>query len=456
MRLKPLTLVAILTLLTVGGVFAQDSMDEATLFTVRIENVSAFPAAITDAVTDAGTFAVKNGADEPGPATPGDSYTVEVTANPGDVFTFATMWAQSNDLFYSTSEAGIPLYDDAGEPIIGSVVDQVVLYDLGTEVNEQPGVGENQAPRQAEPGLGEAENSVVLPISDVEDGYEYRNIIDVTVEPTGDNTFSITIANTDDGSADFPGVLSPGVYVVHSPDASAPLFTVGQRDYGFGLEQIAEDGPPAQIGMTLGGELATPLSPGVFVVYDEMESSAPLFALGEADYGQGLEAIAEDGNPADLAGNLDGQFASSGVFNAPSDFMALMMDDMMEPGPAFPGQAYEFEFEATPGQVLSFATMYVQTNDVIFAPAEGGIALFDDMGSPISGDVTSSVLIIDAGTEVNEPIGEGENQAPRQAGPNTGEDEMGVVQVVSADEIAASTHDFIRVIITPHGDMGDM
>jgi hypothetical protein len=452
MRFKTLSFIMILTLLSVGIVAAQDSMDEATLFTVRIENVSAFPSAITEAVTDAGTFAVKNGADEPGPATPGDSYTVEITANPGDVFTFATMWAQSNDLFYSTSEAGIPLYDDAGEPISGSVADQVVLYDLGTEVNEAPGVGENQAPRQAEAGLGEAENSVVLPISEVEDGYQYRNIIDVIVESTGDNTFSITIANTDDGSGDFPGVLSPGVYIVHSPDASAPLFTVGQRDYGFGLEQIAEDGPPAQIGTTLSGDLATPLSPGVFVVYDPMESAAPLFTLGEADYGQGLEAIAEDGNPAELAGNLEGQVASSGVFNAPSDFM-MMMDDMMEPGPAFPGQAYEFEVEATPGQVLSFATMYVQTNDVIFAPAEGGIALFDDMGSPISGDVTSSVLIIDSGTEVNEPIGEGENQAPRQAGPNTGEDEMGVVQVVSDDEIAASTHDFIRVIVTPHSEM---
>jgi len=62
------------------------------------------------------------------------------------------MFAQSNDLFFAPEPNGIPLFDAAGRARSGDSPDSIVLWDAGTEMNEQPGAGPNQAPRQAAPG----------------------------------------------------------------------------------------------------------------------------------------------------------------------------------------------------------------------------------------------------------------------------------------------------------------
>ncbi len=130
-----------------------------------------------------------------------------------------------------------------------------------------------------------------------------------------------------------------------------------------------------------------------------------------------------------------------GVFDTPAGADA--------PGPALPGDAYEFSFYAQPGQRLSFATMFVQTNDWFFAPDPAGIELFDAAGEPISGDVTDQILTFDAGTEIDQPVGEGADQAPRQSGPDTGDDDPdATVRTVDRD-----ASDYIGVVITP-GDNG--
>lgn len=175
------------------------------------------------------------------------------------------------------------------------------------------------------------------------------------------------------------------------------------------------------------GDASQLLAPGVWVVHKD---AAPLFRTGSADAGLGLEALAEDGNPADLAAALAdkatmdamGPVRASGVFNTP--------DGSDAPGPLAPGSAYVFTVDAEPGAHLAFATMYVQSNDLFYAPDEAGIALFDADGNPVNGDVTDQVALWDAGTEANEEPGVGANQAPRQAGPDTGDDEMGVVRLV--------------------------
>ena len=56
---------------------------------------------------------------------------------------------------------------------------------------------------------------------------------------------------------------------------------------------------------------------------------------------------------------------------------------------------------------------------------------FDDMGHPLEGRVTRQIDLWDAGAEVNQEPGVGADQPPRQAGPNTGADEMGVVQLLA-------------------------
>ena len=167
-------------------------------------------------------------------------------------------------------------------------------------------------------------------------------------------------------------------------------------------------------------DLETPLAPGAFIVHTSMET---LFAEGVADRGEGLEALAEDGDPSALVASLGAlpTVSTAGAFAIP--------DGADEPGPALPGSSYSFTFEAMDGDYLSFATMFVQSNDWFFATSSSGISLFDGE-APLDGDITNLVYLWDAGTEVDETPGEGDNQAPRQASANTGDAQGAVVTAV--------------------------
>jgi hypothetical protein len=192
------------------------------------------------------------------------------------------------------------------------------------------------------------------------------------------------------------------------------------------------------VGYTEQPDLTTPFAPGVWVVHTAAD---PLFSVGQADRGEGLEALAEDGDPSGLAVAVANQpgVSASGAFNTPVG--------ATEPGPLPPGSAYEFTVVAMPGDMLSFATMFVQSNDLFYSPDGAGIALFNSDGTPVSGDVTGQIQLWDAGTEVNQEPGVGSDQAPRQAGPNTGPGENGVVQIVSDEFTYPSTAATIRVTI---------
>lgn len=428
-----LTVLMLLSLSLVAQ--AQDDMEGAT-FTVTVENISGI-----GLYDNAGVQAVPIDGEEAGPALPGSGYQFEITAEVGDHLSFVTMLAQSNDLFFAPNEVGIALYDENGAPISGDVTAEVPLWDAGTEVNEPIGEGENQAPRQAGPNTGDDENGVVQLASSLDDGLAYpsqEEVISVNIEAGDNGAFTVTINNVSGDSA-FPGPITPVVWVVHHDDmmmddmaedsmddmmaVHGVFFTTGEADYGRGLEAVAEDGNPAYLAAAYaGGDFTTPITPVVFAVHDNMMETGVFFTVGEVDRGDGLEAVAEDGNPAAL-GEFVGMYEASGVAAIPSG--------AEEAGPALPGSSYTFTFDAVPGENLSFVTMFVQSNDLFYGPSEAGIPLFDDMGSPVSGDVTRYVELWDAGTEVNEAPGEGANQAPRQAGPNTGDDENGPVVLVS-------------------------
>jgi hypothetical protein len=183
-------------------------------------------------------------------------------------------------------------------------------------------------------------------------------------------------------------------------------------------------------------------SPGLAIVHKE---KAPAFSAGKKDRGQGLEAQSEDGDPGMLAKSLEGAkgMKSVTVFNTPVGAKG--------PGPIAPGSAYEVTISAVPGDRLTLTTMMGQSNDWFYAPGEAGIALFKD-GKAISGDVTSQMILWDAGTEVNQEPGIGPDQGPRQKAPNTGESENGVVKNAkdvkygSAFRIPAKA---MKVTITP-------
>ncbi|MEM7348818.1 MAG: spondin domain-containing protein, partial [Chloroflexota bacterium] len=77
-----------------------------------------------------------------------------------------------------------------------------------------------------------------------------------------------------------------------------------------------------------------------------------------------------------------------------------------------------------------------------------GIPLFNENNVPLVGDITDQVSLWDAGTEANQAPGFGTDQAPRQAGPNTGADEGGVVQIVADGYNYPATGSTIRVTIS--------
>src|SRR6516162_9260428 len=134
------------------------------------------------------------------------------------------------------------------------------------------------------------------------------------------------------------------------------------------------------------------VAPVLYVIHT---NRAPLFTSGEPDRGKGLEALAEDGPTGPLEKSLKGQPGIVHVGSTDTPVGASSAGDI------WPGQAFEFKVTAKPGERLTIATMFAQSNDLFYA-----------RGKPIRGDVTSQILLWDAGTEVNEEPGLGPNQAP--------------------------------------------
>ncbi|WP_159023027.1 spondin domain-containing protein [Formosa sp. L2A11] len=397
-------------------------------FTVTIENI-----APVNAFLKSGVFNTPTGDSSPGPATPGKKYEFVVDAGRSQSLSFATMLAATNDAFFGPGSEGIALYDENGDPISGDVTDQVYLWDAGTEVNEEPAVGPNTVTNQSGPNTGVDENGNVLLMSNVTNGVafdfpEVNEIINVTVTYMEGTQFLISIEDLADATlstslGDRVAPLSPGVYVVHG--GTNPLFTEGEPDFGQGIENISEDGDVTNLGAYTAENTGVtyPASPGVWAVHEG--GTNPLFTEGIVDYGNGVEAIAEDGNTATLGANV---LNLSGVTDG-----AIMNTPVgsSSPGPILPGSSYSFTFNAQVGDNLSFVNMLAATNDVFIGTSDEGIALFNANGVAVSGDVTSSIYLWDAGTEVNEEPAIGPNTVTNQLEGNTGVDENNDVMLIT-------------------------
>lgn len=66
-----------------------------------------------------------------------------------------------------------------------------------------------------------------------------------------------------------------------------------------------------------------------------------------------------------------------------------------------PGSSISFKFHAGKGQALMFATMYGASKDWFFAPENPGLKLYSNDGTPITGDVSSQIMLWDNGTKDN-------------------------------------------------------
>jgi hypothetical protein len=353
--------------------FTEDEMDRGLGLEAIAEdgNPASLAAALEGlmGVETSGVFNTPVGESGPGPLFPGQAYefTFSTTMTTSQL-SLATMLVQSNDIFASPDGQGIPVFGPDGSLWVGErdITDQLAFWDAGTELNQAPGMGPDQAPRQAGPDSGAAEG---------------------VVRPFNDATRALPLA---DGIAD-----------VSVAGGAGGVFTVT-------VENVS----------TQRGSISTPIAPVFYATHDDAWS---LFMEGEPAGMNGLETLAEDGSPADLVAYYTGTgMMGTGVIGAQDTPVGGM------PGPAAPGQSYQFTVmpDAT-NRFLSIAFMVVQTNDVFIAFAPGGVALLDESGmlrslDDINADVRRAAAVWDAGTEANEVPGVGLNQPPRQAGPNTG------------------------------------
>jgi hypothetical protein len=171
----------------------------------------------------------------------------------------------------------------------------------------------------------------------------------------------------------------------------------------------------------------------------------PIFIGGQRESGNGLERLAETGNPEGLVKSLS---AASGIVSVGADARPV---GATSDGPLTPGQAYEFEVTARPGQALSLAWMFGQSNDLFYGN-DHPIALFTSGGKPVRGDMTLQVSLWDAGTEVNEEPGLGANQAPRQKAEHGGKAERKAIAHVRDRWSYPKTGAVLRLAITPKAD----
>lgn len=127
-----------------------------------------------------GVFNKPLGSEIAAPIFAGGAFEFDVYAVPGMKLDLAFMYGQSNDLFYAPDN-GIDLFDAKGKAQSGDVTNLFKLWDAGTEVNQAPGLGPDQGPRQKAPNTGADENGVVRL---VDDGFTYpetKNVVRVTV-----------------------------------------------------------------------------------------------------------------------------------------------------------------------------------------------------------------------------------------------------------------------------------
>ncbi len=405
---------------------------------------------------------------------------IENVSTPGTLETTQYLDVPAGDRQVGIAAATGPTVFDGTVPV-GAGTDYTIaaIGELGDEADQpfEPLVLQDDT---SDPGAGTARVRLVhaspdAPAVDVTlastgdalfDGLSYGNAADYVEVPAGDYTlqvrgdtpgndgsvvaeFDVSLAGGEVYSAFATGYLSPDD---EPGDAAFDLdvFTdtpPGDPDDGAGRVRVVHaapnapdvdvsvDGATVIRGLAFGSasqqSTGVPLSPGAYAVHG---GDNPLFTAGEPA-SEGIERLAEDGAPGDLASEAEN---GATVIEAGTFAGSQTAEDPNQPrdgpqGPIFPGGAYEFDVAARPGQSLSFATMFIQSNDLFYAPVDAdGIDLFSG-DQPVSGDVTDRVALWDASTETDQPPGLGDDQAPRQATPDTGagDDDSSTVQPVA-------------------------
>jgi hypothetical protein len=437
--------------LTLAACGANDSADpgdsaNAREFQLKIENIAPWTLLkVSGQNTIAGTMITGN-------ALPGQAYEVRFTAGPGHYLTFASSLIESNDWFFGLDPEGLPLYVD-GQQMVGDITSYVRLWDAGTEINQELGVGNATCGNQPTRDYGAPDpDSRVRRVTETVVGGSpvpaISSMIRVTLaKGTSADAFILRVENVSNATTLQTSVgtmqirISPVAWAISRHPNAFFDENAGARPNGLGT--FAETGSADSLTqpLRLNKGIATALGRGVFMVHRE---PGPLYYIDNADYGLGLEALAEDGDEQSLLANLksdDRDATVAGAFSTPVGSTGASA--------AAPGQSFEFTFKAGPGDKLALATSFTAANDWFFGSPMDGIPLF--LGDiPRWEDITPDVKLYDLGTEYDEELDVGFNTGVQQAMPNSGRvDGKATVREVTLDRYATPVNQHIRVTLTP-------
>ena len=187
------------------------------------------------------------------PLGPDQTYSLMFDAPFQAFISIATMKVHSNDLFLAFSDTGLPLFDEmTGLPLYNQTTDvssELYLWDAGTEVNEKAGLG-NRQPLKSKANSPDGQRWVRLHDRRFDNTPNVTDLASANIQYLGSTNdsyhFIFNLINEGARFAPNPGceeveeLFSPGLCVVHSEGNA--LFTAGQADYGDGLKALAEGG----------------------------------------------------------------------------------------------------------------------------------------------------------------------------------------------------------------------
>ena len=255
------------------------------------------------------------------------------------------------------------------------------------------------------PGTADTKNITEVAGTDAQGNsyLEASKLVKATLKYNGNSVFTLTLQNTSGGTAN-ETPLSPGVWAVSyiaggTLLAPNPLYISGQPTAN-GLTNIAEAGDNAALNTyakSITG-IFTPLSPILAVVYNGIDN--PIYKAGEKDRGQGLSAIAQQGNATTLAAYLKTLPGVKAVYVLPAPTTTVLLPQIGGQQGGVVSQA----LTVSKGDRLAIATMYGFSNDWFFASSDNGV------DPTQKGDISSTIKLFDDGTAVNQFPGAGVTQ----------------------------------------------
>ena len=302
-----------------------------------------------------------------GPFAPGanlvDEASFEITGNAGDLFSCASMVIITNDGFWGVDSVGLP---ESGEKTI-----YAFAYDAGTEEN-------SEASSDLDDG-GSVLAAAPLPNDDTDPAVNDNG--GTATNPRGTIQLHAGIQGGADLDPATHGWEEPIAVITIRKNASigATAINGAMRDYRVSVQNLSNQ----------------PLGPIVSITHP---AETVLWAVG-ADASNGIQTVAEMGNPAPLVAELTPLLLTSEVSELNNTGRPLTRMGVTQPafGPFVPGDDLvdnaTFEIAGMPGDVFSCASMVIITND--------GFWGLDGVGLPATGTQTFYAFAYDTGTEEN-------------------------------------------------------